>query len=311
MMTSSLRRAGKLGRRPHDPQRPALVLDEFLDPGAITPATTVVDWTSLVTQWPMYDNDQYGCCVWAAIGHMIQAWTTYASGVTLEVPAAALLGGYSAVTGFDPSQTKPDGTNPTDNGTVIADALSYWQKTGVAGHKILAYAQIKNVANIEPALRLFGALMVGVNFPQSAMNQFNANAPWTVVDGSSSVGGHCVHVGYDGSDFRCVTWGAVQEISLPWWQEYVEEVWVPITPEWLSATGTSPSGLDRAGLGHAFTDLTGQPDPFTNTTPAAADRSLASTLRGWLSGTYLERLATVPHLTEEAVAWLRSKKLLP
>lgn len=312
-MTSSLRKAGKLGRKPHDPSRTVLTLDEFLDPRTaiptVVPATTVVDWTSLVAQWPMYNNDQYGCCVWAAMGHMLEAWTTYASHVTLEVPAAALLTGYSTVTGFDPAQTKPDGSNPTDNGTVLADALAYWQKTGIAGHKILAYAQIKDFTNIETALRVFGALMVGVTVSQSAMDQFDAHAPWTVVGGSPTLGGHCVHVGFDGTDFRCVTWGAVQEISLPWWQQCVDEVWVPITPEWLSAAGSTPSGLDLAGLGRAYTELTGQPDPFSGVVYPATDHSFAQVLRAWLGHGHLERLARIPHLAEEALAWIRAKRL--
>jgi hypothetical protein len=256
----------------------------------------------------MYNNDQYGCCVWAAVGHMLEAWTTYASGVTLEVPAAALLTGYSAVTGFDPAQTQPDGSNPTDNGTVLADALAYWQKSGIAGHQILAYAQIKDFTHVQAALRVFGALMVGVSFPESAMDQFNANQPWTVVDGAASIGGHCIHVGYDGSDFRCVTWGAVEEISVPWWHKYVDEVWVPITPEWLSAAGTTPSGLDLVGLGTAYTTLTGHPDPFT-AAAQSADHSFAAALRTWLGHERLDRFTRLPHLAEEALAWIRAKKL--
>src|SRR5581483_817640 len=93
---------------------------------------------SKVTTWPMYDNDEFGDCVWAAIGHQIQAFSAYGFGTVITVTNADVLAGYSAVTGFKPNDPS------TDNGTVVQDALNYWRKTGIAGHKILAFAQVNH-----------------------------------------------------------------------------------------------------------------------------------------------------------------------
>ncbi len=313
-MTSPVRLAGKLGRLPMDPDRETLVVDEFLDLDAPPVGLALVDWISLVQSFPMYGNDQWGDCVWAAAGHMIEAWTRYASGVSTEVTTQDLLAGYTAVTGFNPNAPLINGVNPTDNGTVIADMLAYWMKTGIAGHKILAYAQVKDPAKIMAALRTFGALLIGVNFPQSAMAQFNAGQPWTVVPGSPIEGGHAVHVGFDGTTYKVVTWGAVEEVADPWWLAYVEEVWIVITPEWIEASGLTPSGVNLQGLGAALSTITEQPNPFPAPVPAptppapaqTADQTFAALLRPWVTAYSSKQTSLV---WSGAVAWLKSKKL--
>src|SRR2546425_8758875 len=144
-MTITFRGGRKL---PHpEVVRPRLHLGQFLT-GTYPPAPAVVDYTSKVPEWPMYGNDQYGDCVWAMIGHSIEAATSYGRGATVEVTDADVLKGYSDVTGFRPDDPS------TDQGTVIQDALDYWRKTGVGGHKILAFAQvdIHNPSEVDAAL---------------------------------------------------------------------------------------------------------------------------------------------------------------
>lgn len=292
-MTEPARQAGRLGRRPYDPNRPALHLAARLA-ATVPPNPVVADWLSKVAGWPMYGNDQYGDCVWAMIGHMLEAWTRYAGGTAVEVTTEQLLAAYSAVTGFN-----PDDPN-SDQGTNIQDALDYWRKTGIAGHKIVAYAKVDhgNPAEVEAAINLFGSLAVGVNLPTSAQDQFNAGQEWTVVQGSPDEGGHAIHAGaYDtaAKDARIVTWGAVQTLDDPWWTAYVEEAWVVVTPEWVAATGSTPSGLDLAGLGEDFAALTGDVNPFPAPVPAPtpvpvpvpapadADEALASVAVPWVA----------------------------
>jgi hypothetical protein len=286
-------RAGRLGRLPNDPSKPRLKLAPHLDT-AVPPNPAVVDWLSRVDSWPMYGNDRYGDCVWAMIGHLIEAFSTYGGGSTVTVPEQALLDGYTAVTGFDPSDPS------TDNGTVIQDALAYWLKVGVAGHKILAYAEvdIHNQTEVDAAINVFGALCLGVNLPNSAMDQFNAGQPWTVVTPDGGIdGGHAVPVGYystPGETVRVVTWARTQDVADAWWAQYVEEAWVVVAPEWLDATGHSPEGVDLHGLGEDFAVLTGKPNPFpVQPTPGPtpvpappvvdpADQALVAALRPWL-----------------------------
>ena len=82
----------KLGEKAPDPTKRALMLDRQ---GLTTPPPppALTDSLSKVGSWPIYGNDKYGDCVWAMIGHTIQAWTTYATGTTVTLPLAAGLKG--------------------------------------------------------------------------------------------------------------------------------------------------------------------------------------------------------------------------
>lgn len=325
-MTQSSRTAGKLGRRPHDPARPAAALGPHLT-DSLPANPPAIDWLSSVKGWPMYGNDQWGDCVLAEIGHHIEVVTTYGQGATVTVADADILAAYSAVTGFDPN-AGPPGNNPTDQGTNIADALAYWQQHGIAGHKILAYAKVDHTqpGEVDAAINLFGAVMVGVNLPHSAMQQFENGAPWDLVTPDGGIdGGHAILVGaYDqpGAERDAVTWGAKQRLTDQWWGKYVEECWAIIAPEWLNAAGQSPEGIDLYGLGVDFAAVTGQPNPFPVPQPDpspqpgpgpapspvdAADRALAPLLRRFVNEHHVSH--ELRTLAGVARAWLIDKEL--
>lgn len=337
-MTEPTRTVGKFGRLPNDPEKPRLSLAGHIDTTVPTPPA-LVDWLSKVTSWPMYGNDQWGDCVFAMIGHAIEAYTTYGKGALVTPAAADILAAYSAVTGFNPN-AGPPGNNPTDQGTVIQDALNYWKTTGVAGHKIRAFAQVDhtNAAEVKAALNVFGVLLVGVNFPASAMDQFNQHQPWDVVSDDGGIeGGHAVHVGHADTDsvtYELVTWGAVEGMSSAWWAKYVEEAWIAVTDDWLSVAGASPGGLDLYGLGEDLHALTGEPNPFpapapipiptpqpvpvptpTPVPPAptpgpvenlAADKAFAATLHHFVRNPWLYN---PHHLAGYAKTWLTKREL--
>lgn len=253
------------GRLPAQPARPQLRLRDYLTAGAVPPAPATADWLSRVQSWPMYLNDQLGDCTCAAVGHMIQAETTYGQGTTVTVADQDVLTAYEKVGGYNPADPS------TDQGAVIQDVLGYWQKTGLAGHKILAYASVdvSNPAEIKAAIDLFGAVDIGFNFPASAMTQFNNGQPWDVVKGSKIEGGHSAPVGAYGSDgtLTCVTWGAVQKMTAAFWTKYVDEAWVVITQDWLNAQGLDPQGLNLYALGQDYAALTGKPNPIPAPAP--------------------------------------------
>lgn len=305
----------KLGRLAPYPQevKPRLRLGDFLTNSSYPPPPASMDYLSNVADWPMYGNDQWGDCVWAMIAHVIEAVTCYGQGTTVEISDADVLKGYSDVTGFDP-HAGPPGANPTDQGTVIQDALDYWRKTGVGGHKIVAFAQVdvKNPTELDAALAIFGHLCLGINFPNSAMDQFNNGQPWDVVPNDGGIdGGHAINDGgynltaglppevtligrtADG-DWEVVTWGRRQRMTQAFFAMYCEEAWTIISPEWISANGTAPDGLDVAAFNTAFTALTGQPAPLpvppsptpvppapTPTPPADPDATLATVAHWW------------------------------
>lgn len=263
------------GRLPFDPDRPRLDLGPRLTIDGIVNAPAAADWLSRVQAWGMLANDAIGDCVIAEMLHEIEARTTYAS-TPFTATNAEAVATYSAITGYDPSKTAPDGSNPTDQGTNMASAMAYWRKVGVAGHKIVAYASV-NIASfteIEAAVALFGAVACGINFPKSAMDQFNAGEPWDVVPNDGGIeGGHAIHLGkYDVASgmYEVVTWGAVQKVTHAFLAKYLEEAWVVITQDWIEKNGSSPAGLDLYGLGQDFAALTGEPNPIPAPAPTPA-----------------------------------------
>jgi hypothetical protein len=256
----------KLGRNAkHDEaEKPRLELDRYLDINVLA-VPSVVDFASEVLTWPMYGNDQIGDCTAACVGHQIEAWTRY-TGAETDIPEDEIIQLYSAVSGYDPS------TGANDNGAVIQDVLTYWRKSGVpvAGHKILAFAELKDLSNIHDALWMFGSVYLGFNCPQSALDQFDAGQPWTVVPGSQIAGGHAVPVQYAGpGQYQVVTWGKLQGMDQAFLDTYVDEAWVIITDDWLGKNGHTPEGLDLQALGADLAALTGDPNPFPAPQPPA------------------------------------------
>lgn len=261
------------GRLPAQPARPHLRLTPYLEPTStpLPKRPASADWLGRVPEWPMYGNDRYGDCTFASPGHMIQAWTTYGQATTVTIGEDAVLAGYSALTGFTPDDPS------TDQGAYIQDVMGYWRKTGIGGHKILAYAavDVRNLDEIEMALDLFGAVNVGINLPESALDQFDAGQPWDVVRGSRNAGGHCVPVGRytdagtTGDSLACVTWAKVQPLTQAFWEHYVDEAWIAITEDWVNANGTNPLGLNLYNLGQDLQALTGTPNPIPAPQPPA------------------------------------------
>jgi hypothetical protein len=233
-------------------------------------APEVVDWASKVTAWPMYDNDRFGDCTCAALGHAVQAWTTYGKGNTVTLSIDDVLGLYSAVTGFDPQ------TGANDRGAVEQDVLGFVQKYGIGGHRIRAFAQVdhKNLNEMKLALQHFGTVYVGFQVPESAQQQFGAGQPWTVVPGSPIEGGHAIDIQkWDADYMYAVTWGKLQPMTTDFWLTYGDEAWVIITDDWLNENGLSPEGLNVTALLGDFDEITGQtPQPAPRPVPTPPNK---------------------------------------
>lgn len=196
----------------------------------------------------MLGNDHYGDCVWAGAAHETILWNAEADNFPTFTDAN-VLSDYSAVTGFNPND------HATDQGTDMQLAAKYRQNTGVldaAGkrHKVGAYLALSkgNKAQIMQAIFLFGAVGIGINFPNSAMDQFNAGQDWTVVKGSSLEGGHYIPgISYDKNFVYIVTWGKIIRASWAFIKKYMDEGIVYLSPEMLLA-GKSLEGFDLAQL---------------------------------------------------------------
>lgn len=250
---------GKLGRKPFDPTKPHLVFEKYLNPRMklAAPGLPAVNWTadvdrsSQVSSIPMYLNNQLGDCTIAGIGHLFGAVSVYGGHGEVLFEDAEIQAIYSRVGGYVPGEPS------TDQGCNMADVLADNKANGIADnagivHKNLGYARLGNPADEElvaQCLDVFGSLYVGFNVQSHMMSQF-PDQVWTWQPGDSIEGGHCVVLQrrYPCGSMHGVleywTWGARQRADFGWQAYAVEEAWVVVTPEWLTAAGQTVEGLD-------------------------------------------------------------------
>ncbi len=147
------------------------------------------------------------------------------------------------------------GDSSTDNGVVMLDALNYWRKTGLGGHKIKAFMAVdwNNLTEVFQAIQLFGNVFLGVALPLSVQTADS----WTVSDGGiyapagvvGGWGGHaCPLMAASPQTMTCITWGERLKMSHNFLSDYAEECWVCLSTDWFSAAGNAPSQLNLAQL---------------------------------------------------------------
>ena len=217
------------------------------------------------TGYPMYYNDVLGCCGPAAAGHILQDQS--AMGGALVTPtSAAILKVYEDVGGYVPADPNNPQSNSTDNGVDLLTEMEYLVKTGVTfngvTYKLASFLQIDvtNQEEIYYAIYLLGALMAGIQCPDSALTQFEAGEMWTPVSDSPIDGGHAIDIDAvltgpdENADPRCVTWGAEQYMSLAFLMQYIDEGYIPVflnakgQPIFINASGVTPAGFNWAQL---------------------------------------------------------------
>jgi hypothetical protein len=228
-----------LGKTPARPDAIKLKLKKYLNLSVLPTPPEEFGHEDLIPIWDTLGNDSYGDCVWAGAAHETMLWNKEA-GVDISFDDGAVLSDYAAVTGFDPNDPS------TDNGTDMQQAASYRKKTGVidaAGsrHLIGAYLEIQK-GNLEEHLAaayIFSAVGLGIEFPHSAMDQFNNGQPWVPVDGDPIDGGHYVPITARRSGLWLVcTWGALQQVSDDFFTKYNDESVVYLSNEALVGNKT-------------------------------------------------------------------------
>jgi hypothetical protein len=200
----------------------------------------------------MYLNDEIGDCTIAEVAHHIMLLSAH-TGTMVVITDAQVQAMYSAISGYDPSQTDASGNNPTDTGCAITDVLAYWQNTGLAGHKIDGWVSINptNLNHRNLATYLFGGCSVGVQLPAAAQTQFSNGQEWFPVAGDQIEGGHCImESGYGSAGRNFETWGkGDQKATNAWDQLYVDEVYCVLSKDWINiASGLAPNALNYAAL---------------------------------------------------------------
>lgn len=256
-----------LGKRPAMPDRRDLMFDKYVDSSVIDlsgppPAKTVGHGDRMPKPRLMLGNgpdpsvapgfDGAGDCVFACITNYIRlAWSISGRGL---FPATGLtaIQNYSEVTGYklnDPS---------TDQGTVMRTAMNWWRKKGYKDakgnrHTIGGWASIKlDINHLLWAMYLVDeGVPLGIQFPSSAMDQFNADQPWSPVKGSPSDGGHCILADDDpldtGDTMLVESWARDQEATIPFITQFTDEAYLVIDTGGM-VNGKTIEGLDTQQL---------------------------------------------------------------
>lgn len=197
--------------------------------------------------WGMLGNSIAGDCVIAGGCHETMLWTKE-GGKPATFSDETALADYAAITGYDPA------TGANDYGTQVRDALKYRQKIGLIDtngnrHKIGAYVSLElgNLDHVEEAIYLFGAVGIAFQMTHSAQDQFSAGEPWSVIPGTSNIGGHYVSLVARRRWLLCVTWARLQGMTDRFVGSQMTEAWAIISPERM-VNGLSPEHFDMDQL---------------------------------------------------------------
>jgi hypothetical protein len=236
--------AQKLGKLPVRLDVRTLRLARYVDRTKLPAPPTQLDLTAHVPDWPMYANDRIGDCTIAAAGHMIEAWTEASHGDVVEVSEPDVLRAFDAVKITDPATG--------EEGAIELDVLRYWRTTGVAGHRIGAFAgvSVHDEQLVRTGAYLFGGLYIGLALPLTAQQQDVWDWTGSLAGPAKpgSWGGHAVDVvGYDAEALTVVTWGSLKRMTWLFWERYVDEAYALLADDFLSGD-RAPNGFDLAAL---------------------------------------------------------------
>ena len=192
----------------------------------------------------MYANDRLGDCTCAAAGHMIEAWTA-AAGQVVEISESAVIVAFEQVKIVDPATG--------EEGAVELDVLKFWRKTGIARHRIGAFASVLGARQearphrVVPLRRplhrpLAAAHRAGpgrLGLDGLAHRPGEARAPGAVTPSTSSATRGRVSRSSPGARVKQMTWA--------FWQRYCDEAYCILSPDFLNGR-QAPNGFDLAAL---------------------------------------------------------------
>lgn len=142
-----------------------------------------------------------------------------------------------------------------DDGRYMLGVLKYLINKGFpqadgTRERIIGYAAVNSLDHneVKMAMQYFGGVYFGAGLPLSAADQIDEHKAWTVSTDPSrnapgSWGGHAMWgTGFNKRGPRSVTWSRAQQMTWGWWDKYVDECYVVLTPDWVQNL-TAPSGL--------------------------------------------------------------------
>jgi hypothetical protein len=249
----------KLGKQAARRDPRTLMLASYITAALPAPPASCDLSAKVGPSWGMMDNDQIGDCTCAAAGHLLMEWTANAGKKKFTPTDKQIVAAYTAITGYNPT------TGANDNGANEIDVLNYWRQSGIAAHKIGAYAALEpsNHSNVMDAVYIFEGCYIGLALPISAQGQTQNQQPWSVPPGGTtgdgapgSWGGHAVPVvAYDARTITVVTWGALQAMTWSFWDAYCDESYAIISNDYLNGKKQAPQGFSLQELQADLADL--------------------------------------------------------
>lgn len=234
----------KLGARPSQKSH----LFQTLQPQHLpsTVPTTIPNWGQNIKSWPMFLNDQLGCCTIASLFHLVMVFSSYGVSTLQTGTDAEVLSAYETIDGYNPA------VPASDQGGDPSNVFHCWLTSGMTidGNKDMPLAvfrlPLNNLDLCRVALSYFGPLVLDVELPLNAQTQdvwhYDSASPNS--NQAGSWGGHQLIVTELGAQsMQLATWDQIKLADLNWWAPYVTEAWAVLHPLWLRA-GLAPSGLD-------------------------------------------------------------------
>lgn len=239
-----------LGMKPYRPGAIRFKLEDYVNVDDIKPPK-VFGHIDNTMDYLMLGNDRAGDCVVAGECHEHMIWSKAITGRAAPFTDEIALQEYEEASGWN---GVPD--DPTDTGLDMEEQAKRRRQVGILDangvrHKIEAYARINTIDNLVKAMWVFGAVGIGANIPQSAVDQFTLAQPWTVSGASQNLGGHYMTAcGFNSRGNVCVvTWGRLQAITPAWIDRYVDVIIAYISKDYIDpAKNLTPELIDSAKL---------------------------------------------------------------
>lgn len=212
----------------------------------------------------LFGNDTYGDCVEVTKGNLTLLAQYLQQGKQIDITTQDILDAYWAE-----EAAEGDGNacclmnalsgkgwnNHPDDGLVMLDSMNYWVTNGLKcsdGHtyQLYGFASLnpQNIQELQYSIYLLYGAAIGLQLPQSAMDQFNAGEIWDVVSGSPIIGGHGVAgCGFDSVGPYCYTWGGTQHMTWDFFTTYVDEAYAPVMSKdaWLATDPANPALFEQ------------------------------------------------------------------
>lgn len=268
-------RTFSFGRRRPVARRPALSLKNYILPGITPPVSTNYAALAASALAQMYENDQLGDCVIAAVEHVkgVMVANQPATPPIFADPQTTAF--YSAACGYVPG--KPN----TDQGCDIQTVIDYWIANGApvgTTPKPIGSLSIDptNQNEIQTAIWLFQNILPGIELPDAWVNPFPSASgfTWDVAGAPDPENGHCPpFIDYGPAGPVVSTWGMTGIITWAAVAKYCVasaggEAHTVISQDTLnSASGLAPNGLNWAQMVADFNALGGNVAPPSPTPP--------------------------------------------